>query len=261
MSAPIRVLIVDDSVVTRQGLRRLLEGDPEIVVVGGARSGEEGVELATRLAPDVVTMDLEMPGIGGLEALRRIVAQAGPPVIVVSSASQSGAQATLDALDAGAIDFVAKPGPGLDRGLKLLAQDLVAKVRAVGHRELVRPAAIADASVPRAAAAFGCVAIATSTGGPAALSRILPHLPKGFPVPVVVVQHMPAGFTGALAQRLDTACAIAVVEAEDGMQLRAGTVAIAPGGRHMRLRRAPGGATLSIVAPDPGTIYVPSADA
>jgi two-component system chemotaxis response regulator CheB len=260
----IRVVIVDDSAFMRHALRRMLERGPEIEIVGAARDGEEGVALVEQFAPDVVTMDVEMRGIGGLEALRRIVARGpkSPPVIMVSSLTTKDAQVTLDALHIGAVDFIAKPPPGsgvLD--IAALGDDLLAKVREFGSQRGRRPAKPPAQAAHRAPAGRSeCVAIGTSTGGPVALSRIVPRLPKNFPAPIVIAQHMPTGFTTALAGRLDATSQIDVTEGTNGMTLRAGAAVVAPAGQRARVRRAGKTFALELEDAERGTL-TPSVDA
>jgi two-component system, chemotaxis family, protein-glutamate methylesterase/glutaminase len=236
---PIRVVVVDDSAFMRHALRRMLERDPAIEILGAAKDGEEGVALVERLAPDVVTMDVEMRGIGGLEALRRIVARPkAPPVIMVSAHTTQGAQTTLDALHIGAVDFVAKPPPGAGvLEIAALGEQLLEKVRTFGTRRTARSFTAPPAATPGPHGRSECVAIGTSTGGPVALSRIVPRLPKDFPSPIVIAQHMPPGFTGPLAERLNASSALDVSEGTNGMTLRAGMAVIAPAGQRARVRR------------------------
>jgi two-component system chemotaxis response regulator CheB len=282
----ITVVVTDDSAFMRRAIQKMLEKESDIQVVGTASSGEEGIALVERLRPDVVTMDVEMPGIGGLEAARTIVDRRGPPIIMVSALTREGAVTTLRALEIGAVDFIPKPDSALI-DIVNVQRELVEKVRHFGSRgaylrsmqarmetpvraepppRVVDPRVVPPPAPPprpaftRTAANVACVAIGTSTGGPVALSRILPKLPAGFPVPIVVVQHMPPGFTRPLAERLDAASKIDVVEAADGMPLVAGTAIIAPAGKQLRLRRTMG--TTSVILSDDGSrsLHVPSVD-
>ena len=256
----ITVVVTDDSAFMRRAIQKMLEKEPEIRVVGTAASGEESIAMIERLGPDVVTMDVEMPGMGGLEAARAIAQRRGPPVIMVSALTREGAETTLRALEDGAVDFIPKPDSALI-DIVNVQRELVEKVKHFGSRgaylramrettRIARGALDARTGPPptppappprprppsRAAGGFTCVAIGTSTGGPVALSQILPKLPAGFPIPIVVVQHMPPGFTRPLAERLDAPSAIDVVEGADGMPLAAGTAIIAPAGKQLRLR-------------------------
>ncbi|TAM61595.1 chemotaxis response regulator protein-glutamate methylesterase [bacterium] len=281
----IRVLVVDDSAFMRRALLKMLENDPGIEVVATAGSGEEAVERVAALRPDVVTMDVEMPGIGGIEAVRSIMRAHPTPIIMVSAVTREGAEETLRALELGAVDFIAKPTAAYMDILKV-ARDLVAKVRAVGapRRRLTAPPAALSAPVqaptvrlrpepPGAApvlvvprvrsghAAYEVVTLGTSTGGPVALSRVVPALPAGFPVPLLIVQHMPPGFTRPLAERLNGASQLTVAEGEDGMPLRAGTAIIAPAGRQLAVVRGEGGWVCRLyIEPSGHSLHVPSVD-
>jgi len=264
IEAPIRVVIVDDSAFMRHALRRMLERSSGIEIVGAAKNGEEGVALVETLAPDVVTMDVEMRGIGGLEALRRIVARGpqAPPVIMVSALTTQGAQTTLDALHIGAVDFIAKPPPGagvLD--ITALGDDLVEKVRTFARRRLLRSVkSQPHVPTPGPHGRSECIAIGTSTGGPVALSHIVPHLPKNFPAPIVIAQHMPPGFTAALAERLNASSEIEVREGTNGMPLRPGAAVVAPAGQRARVRRVGKQFMLELEEAERGAL-TPSVDA
>jgi two-component system, chemotaxis family, protein-glutamate methylesterase/glutaminase len=259
-----RVLVVDDSAFMRRAIVKMLEAEEDIAVVGTARNGEEAVGKTLALLPDVVTMDVEMPEVDGLEAVRRIVAQAHVPVIMVSAHTREGAEITFRALELGAVDFVAKPDAAYTN-IEDVARDLIEKVRGctgVRARAPVRVQPLRAAALePRAAPeAYECVAIGASTGGPVALSQILPALPSDFPVPILVVQHMPVGFTGPLAQRLDALSRIGVREGAEGMVLEPSSVTIAPAGKQLRLQRTGGRVFLRLVDDD-DSLHVPSVDA
>jgi len=262
----VSVLVVDDSAFMRRAIQRMLEKDTTIRVVGTAASGDEGIAMTERLRPDVVTMDVEMPGMSGVDAARTIVERAGPPVIMVSALTRDGAETTLRALEAGAVDFVPKPDSSLI-DIVNVQRELIDKVKHFGSRRAslrrmrtVRgPATRAPRPTARSAP-FACVAIGTSTGGPIALTRILPALPASFPLPIVVVQHMPPGFTRPLAERLDALCAIAVAEGEDGMPLQPGAAIVAPAGMQLRVRRTPGAARVALAPDTAGSLHVPSVD-
>ena len=267
----INVLVVDDSAFMRRAITKMLEGEPDIVVCGTARNGEEALTKAEQLHPDVITMDVEMPGMGGLEAVREITSRADIPIIMVSALTQEGAETTFRALDLGAVDFIAKPDAAYVN-IKDVARDLVSKVRVFARRgtprrvpprpKVVLPPLAEQPARPAHAALFECVAIGTSTGGPVALSRIIPLLPAAFPVPIVIVQHMPPGFTRPLADRLNQSSRISVVEGADGMILRKGQAIIAPAGRQLILRRAYGSDDVEVQlrADDGGSLHVPSVD-
>jgi two-component system, chemotaxis family, protein-glutamate methylesterase/glutaminase len=280
----ISVVVTDDSAFMRRAIQKMLEKEPEIRVVGAAASGEEAIAMIERLRPDVVTMDVEMPGMGGLEAARRIVERRGPPIIMVSAVTREGAEITLRALEIGAVDFIPKPDSALI-DIVNVQRELVEKVKHFGSRGAYlramqgargRPAEPSRApsapspppptTTPRPprigrAGGFTCVAIGTSTGGPVALSQILPKLPASFPIPIVVVQHMPPGFTRPLAERLDASSKIDVVEGVHGMALRAGTAIIAPAGKQLRLERSAGSILVVLSDDAVKSLHVPSVDA
>jgi two-component system chemotaxis response regulator CheB len=236
----IRVLVVDDSAFVRQALTRMLTTE-DIEVVGAAVDGQDGVEKCLLHRPDVVTLDVKMPRLGGLDALKRIMEECPTAVLLLSSQTSEGAETTLRGLELGAMDFVDKSSVQGHMNLLSLAEDLRAKVRALASvpREklgaLRAPAPMAQAA-PHVREAE-VVVIGTSTGGPPALQAIIPRLPGDLPSPVLVVQHMPVGFTKSLADRLDGRSALKVKEAEDGETIHAGVVYIAPAGRHMKVKR------------------------
>jgi two-component system chemotaxis response regulator CheB len=282
----IRVLIVDDSGFMRRAIGKMLATADDILVVGTASTGEEALALDLELRPDVITMDVEMPGMGGLEAARAIIARRGPPVIMISALTREGADTTLRALEIGAVDFIPKPDSATIDIIRV-KDDLIEKVRLFGNRFALRrapasrmtppapavprasPAGLPAASPrppawpgmpPRRAGPFECVAIGTSTGGPVALATVLPKLPASFPLPILIVQHMPAGFTKALAGRLNAASAITVVEGENGMRLERGTAIIAPAGQQLLLRRAGGFVEVRLEPDAQKSLHVPSVD-
>ena len=238
----VTVLVVDDSAFMRNVLSKMLESDPGVKVVGTAGDGLEAVEKAAALRPDVITMDVEMPGMDGIEALKRIMAENPVPVIMLSSQTSDGARVTLHALELGAMDFVSKNLSDSSLDIMKIKGVLVEKVKHLGQKKLFpRPARQPQREVHVPADACGgrinadIVAIGTSTGGPKSLQQIIPFLPRNFPVPVLVSQHMPANFTKPFAERLDQLSALDVKEAEHGETVRSGVVYIAPGGGHMSL--------------------------
>ncbi len=267
----VNVLVVDDSAFMRRAISKMLEGEPDIVVCGTARNGEEAILKAQQLHPDVVTMDVEMPGMGGLEAVREIASHSDTPIIMISALTQQGAETTFRALEAGAVDFIPKPDAAYVN-IRDVARDLVSKVRVfarrgAGRRTSLRPKVVlpplSEPQVPRVSReVFECTAIGTSTGGPVALSRIIPALPPDFPTPIVIVQHMPPGFTRPLAERLNASSRLYVAEGEQGMVLRAGQVIVAPAGRQLTLRRVYGSDDVEVcLAPDDGrSLHIPSVD-
>jgi two-component system chemotaxis response regulator CheB len=246
MTLPVRVLVVDDSALMRKLIPQALERDPCLQVVATAMDGAFALEKIPEMKPDVITLDLEMPRMDGTETLREIMRRHPLPVVVVSAHSTQGAAATFKALAMGAIDFVAKPGDAgshLDR----ITAELIAKVKVAAQSAAPqpRPELLFPAQRPaklagrRKLAATRVVAIGISTGGPNALQYVLSQLPADFPGAILVVQHMPEGFTEMFARRLDECCAVEVKEACSGDLLLAGRVLICPGNRHMRVRRMP----------------------
>jgi two-component system chemotaxis response regulator CheB len=238
----IKVLIVDDSALMRQLLQQLLSLDPEIEVVGAAADPFAAWEEIKRARPDVLTLDVEMPRMDGIAFLERLMAHFPMPVVMVSSLTQRGCDASVRALGLGAIDVIAKPTENVVPGLETLACELIDKIKIAAHARPRRPtgtrrAASTTEPGPIPARAFrDLIAIGASTGGPTAVETVLRALPAGAPG-VVVVQHMPERFTAPFAARLDQLTPLCVREASDGDRVVAGHVLIAPGGRHMRIRR------------------------
>lgn len=251
-TTPIRVLVIDDSALMRKMITQMLQRDSSIEVVGTAMDGAFGLKKIEELRPDVVTLDLEMPQMDGLEMLKHITKRAPVPVIVVSSHSTEGAAETFKALQWGAFDFVPKPQENASLTIDTIAEELVAKVKVAGaaRKPRVEVAAVDEDRLravrkpPRPAphariTPSRIVAIGISTGGPNALLYLLSQLPADFPGSLLIVQHMPEGFTQMFAHRLGEACAIEVKEAQSGDLLLAGRALICPGNRHMRVRRMP----------------------
>ena len=247
MRPMLRVLVVDDSAYVRKTITQMLSHSRQVEVVGTARDGEEALQLVQELRPDVVTADLIMPGMDGVEFTRRVMATHPVPVVIVSIAAESS-ERVLAALDAGAIDFVQKPTALATEKVYEIAGELVAKVRAAAEAPVARmrpaavPVGVASGPLPAVAtrALVDIVAIGVSTGGPQALKTLIPRLPADFPVPVAIVLHMPIGYTEMYARRLDEASALNVTEAAEGQEVRPGSVLIAPGGRHLTFRRIDG---------------------
>jgi two-component system chemotaxis response regulator CheB len=240
----IGVLIVDDSVVIRRLVSDVLAADPDIEVLGTASNGKIALDKLDQLSPDVVTMDIEMPVMDGLQTLRELrKVRPRLPVVMFSTLTERGGTATLEALSLGASDYVTKPANvgSVPQAMESVRTQLIPKIKALCWR----PTATATAPVARTAARttarpasrVDVVAIGSSTGGPEALQKVLPQLPADFPVPVLVVQHMPPLFTRLLADRLNKQCAVEVAEATDGAVLRPGLVLIAPGERHLTVVR------------------------
>lgn len=246
-TSPVRVLVVDDSALMRKLIPQIIESDDSIHVVGTAMDGNFGLKKIEELKPQVITLDLEMPGMGGLDMLKEIMRRYRIPVIVVSSHSTRGASITLKALSLGAFDFVAKPADVSSR-MQEIAQELISKIKAAAQSRGIAIYREPEIPVPsrrgRVKAATGqpptkIVAIGISTGGPQSLHYLLAQLPPDFPASIVVVQHMPEGFTDMFAKRLDESCALNVKEAQSGDLLLAGRVLICPGNRHLKVKRMP----------------------
>ncbi|MDI9779770.1 chemotaxis response regulator protein-glutamate methylesterase [Pseudomonas putida] len=293
----VKVLVVDDSGFFRRRVSEILSADPTIQVVGTATNGREAIDQALALKPDVITMDYEMPMMDGITAVRHIMQRCPTPVLMFSSLTHEGARVTLDALDAGAVDYLPKNFEDISRNPEKVKQLLCEKVHTISRSNRrfggyashapasapapasshapasslasaapVRPAAPARAAAPAPAAThapapkrkpYKLVAIGTSTGGPVALQRVLTQLPASFPAPIVLIQHMPAAFTKAFAERLDKLCKISVKEAEDGDVLRPGLALLAPGGKQMMID---GRGTVKILPGDERLNYKPCVD-
>jgi two-component system chemotaxis response regulator CheB len=255
--AKVRVLIVDDSALMRRLLSDMLGSSTEIEVVGTARDGREAVAQAARLRPDVITLDVEMPEVSGLEALPALLAVHEAPVVMVSALTQEGAEVTLQALELGAVDFLPKPQRNQLSEMRASRDLLIAKVLAAAQSRVRRPrrgiaagkaqalpatapAALRPRRRPPVAAGSSCVVIGISTGGPQALSQVFPLLAAPLP-PILVVQHMLAEFTGVFSERLDryTGPSIKVKQAEEGDALLPDRILIAPGGRHLSIAGRP----------------------
>ncbi len=285
-SRKIRVLVVDDSAFMRKAISMMIGDDPQIEVVGTAINGEEGLQKVHELSPDLVTMDIEMPRMDGLTALRKIMEEKPTPVMMVSSLTSEGAQATLDALELGAVDFIPKQLSYVSLDIVKIKKELVEKVKYISNRKHLLMAGFRNrraGQISRAKAAarrqeapaqpvapsrrpsrrkmnLRVVAIGTSTGGPPALQAVIPNLPKGFSVPVLVVQHMPPTFTKSLANRLNGLSPLQVKEAENGELAEKGIVYIAPGDKHMTLTRTGVENFIRLSDEPAGVLYRPSVD-
>ena len=307
----VKVLVVDDSGFFRRRVSEILSSDPTIQVVGTATNGKEAIDQALALKPDVITMDYEMPMMDGITAVRHIMQRCPTPVLMFSSLTHEGARVTLDALDAGAVDFLPKNFEDISRNPEKVKQMLCEKVHSISRSNRrfsgygstpsatsapapsaapvaprstsaeARPSRPAPAPAPARSAApasqqpaaashhhastsaapkrkaYKLVAIGTSTGGPVALQRVLTQLPANFPAPIVLIQHMPAAFTKAFAERLDKLCRISVKEAEDGDILRPGLALLAPGGKQMMVD---GRGAVKILPGDERLNYKPCVD-
>ncbi|HYF61388.1 MAG TPA: chemotaxis response regulator protein-glutamate methylesterase [Herpetosiphonaceae bacterium] len=259
MDGVIRVLVVDDSAYIRKVVRQMLSRSPFIEVVGIARDGEEALELAEQLRPDVITLDLMMGGMDGLAFLRAQMARRPIPVVVISIANEGGEQA-LAALDAGAVDFVQKPTALATEKVYEISDVLIEKVKAAAQARLGRAPDAPAAPGPARKLGLDIVVIGVSTGGPQALKHLIPLLPASLPVPVAIVMHMPIGYTELYARKLDELSALEVVEARDGDAVAAGRVLLAPAGRHLRLLRGPSGVVARLDAQPADTPHRPSVD-
>ncbi|HEY2352044.1 MAG TPA: chemotaxis response regulator protein-glutamate methylesterase [Candidatus Acidoferrum sp.] len=268
MSSRIKVLVVDDSALMRKLIPAILARDPEIEVVGTAMDGAFALKKIEELRPDVVTLDLEMPRMDGMETLRLIMKSAPVPVILFSTHSKEGAYSTFKALGLGAVDFVAKPKDAAVGHLDTIADELIEKIkvarRAAGHR--LPPAVVPEtAGDPKkrtgpAVPPNRIIAIGISTGGPNALQFMLSQLPADFPSAILIVQHMPEGFTEMFAKSLDECCPLDVHEARSGDLLHAGRVLLCPGNRHMVVRRMPRGDIVILNDGPPVNGHRPSVD-
>ncbi|GFD86324.1 chemotaxis response regulator protein-glutamate methylesterase [Alteromonas sp. KUL150] len=292
-----KVLVVDDSTFYRRRVREILDSDKELEVVGEARNGRDALEKAEALKPDVITMDVEMPVMDGISAVKAIMDKKPTPILMFSSLTYHGAQATLDALEAGALDFLPKKFEDIAQDRKEASHLLCTKVRLIarrgvglrrplfratetrqlpdnapkqaffktsgllsGHKDATKQPTVS--SVRATGKRYKCLAIGASTGGPVALQKVLAPLPADFPYPILLVQHMPGTFTTAFAQRLNSNCNISVKEAEHGDVLKPGHAYLAPGGRQMLIENI--GLSKSIVITDASASekvnYKPSVD-
>ncbi len=247
----IRVLVVDDSALMRQFISDILKSDPRIEVVGTAKDGKDALKQIQLLRPNIVTMDVEMPNMSGLQALEEIMKTDPLPVIMVSSMTQEGAETTMKALALGCVDFIGKPSGSISLNIRDVGQELIDKVVAASTARLrtkagifggtpVRSPEFRRMTPPAHTGRRDIVAIASSTGGPMALGELIPKLPKNFPVPIVITQHMPKEFTTSFASRLNSSSQLEVVEGFDGLTLKPGRVVIAPGGSHLIVKRRNG---------------------
>lgn len=265
MNEPIKVLVVDDSALMRKLIPRMLERDGGIRVVGTAMDGAFALEKAAELQPDVITLDLEMPRMNGIDALRQITRKFRVPVVVVSAHTTDGAATTFRALAMGAFDFVAKPAANGESRVEEMAAQLTMKIRAAAQSRVLPPLTInASERVtdkkPGARPASRVVAIGASTGGPNSLQAVLTRIPADFPGGILIVQHMPEGFTKMFADRLNATSDIEVKEANSGDLLIAGRALICPGDRHMRVRRSNAGDVVVLTDDERVNGHRPSVD-
>jgi len=264
---PIRVLVVDDSAFMRKAISMMLEDDSEIEIAGTARDGLEAIEKVKALKPDLMTLDVEMPRMDGITALKKIMKECPLPVLMVSSITVDGARATIDAMAAGAVDFIPKQLSYVSLDITKIKVDLIAKIKAIAkNRSRIFSRVMSNkVSTPRRNyslkhMAAQLVTIGISTGGPFSLQKVIPSLPENFPLPVAIVQHMPPHFTKSLAERLDSISRVEVCEAEDGMELSKGKVFIAPGGLHLKFK-AVGSKVQIVTSKEPAdSLHRPSVD-
>ncbi|MBY0489173.1 MAG: chemotaxis response regulator protein-glutamate methylesterase, partial [Gemmatimonadaceae bacterium] len=266
-----RVLVVDDSAFMRRLVSDVVTATGEFEVVGTARDGEDALRQVQALSPDLITLDVDMPGLDGLSALRRVMAECPRPVVMLSAGgSDGGAEATLRALEAGAVEFVRKPSGAISLDLEVVGERLLEALRAaaVATLRVPRPAYAATVATPTPRAPAPAVVqaprqvvvVAASTGGPAALAQVVPALPAWRDTAVLIAQHMPAGFTASFARRLHAQSQLRVEEATDGAPCEAGVAYIAPGGRHLRVERSGDRVRLALSDEPPRWGVRPAAD-
>lgn len=264
----ITVLVVDDSAFMRKALSMMLERDPDVRVVDTARDGQQAIDKVRALDPDVVTMDVEMPRMDGLTALRHIMDEMPRPVLMISSLTREGAAATVEAMEAGAVGFIPKQRSRVSLKITEIEQELIKRIKSAARsnlrafRQTGRPSSAPRKRTPSRLSfrQARLIAIGVSTGGPFALQHVIPALPADLPVPVAVVQHMPPHFTRSLAERLDAKSALQVSEAENGMPVEPGRVIIAAGGRHLVFRSGARSVIVQTPEKPTDTLHRPSVD-
>jgi two-component system, chemotaxis family, protein-glutamate methylesterase/glutaminase len=275
----IKVIVIDDSAFMRKSLTLMLESDPEIRVVATARDGREGIDLISKFRPDIVTLDVEMPGMDGLAALKIIMEQMPMPVLMVSALTTESAQATMQAFDLGAVDFISKESSRNSPNIKNIKDELLDKIKQIVRSRLIQTRfrmrrlmqssrdkhdvikpmtnTVSFKSVMKN---LNAVVLGVSTGGPQALLKIVPKIPENFPIGIAIVQHMPPNFTRTLAERLHDLSKVTVKEAEHGDSMERGKVLIAPGGKHMTLANNGSHVVVELSQDPANTLYRPSAD-
>lgn len=276
MKDQVTVVVVDDSAFMRKSLSIMLGSDPDISVVGTARNGQEGIEMAMKFKPDLITLDVEMPVMDGLTALKKIMSDCPTSVIMVSSITTEGAQATLKALELGAVDFIPKEMSYVSVNISKIKEDLISKVkeiarqkslkerlnriREIGSRAVEKQKAVQNINVlPQIG--YKAVMMGISTGGPFTLQKILPLISEKIQVPIFIVQHMPPKFTKSLADRLNVMCKLEVKEAANDEEVKAGVIYIAPGGLHMKLNKSvSNGISINITLEPSDSLHRPSVD-
>ncbi|TAL10832.1 MAG: chemotaxis response regulator protein-glutamate methylesterase [Porticoccaceae bacterium] len=267
----VRVLVVDDSAFFRRRVTEMLDGDPRLKVVGFAVDGRDAINKARELNPDVITMDIEMPVMDGINAVRAIMAATPKPVLMFSSLTQEGAKATFEALEAGALDFLPKSFAEISRNRDEVARVLRSRVWSLGVRglpksrvvathECASPVRLPSARKQRELSGVRVVAIGTSTGGPVALQQVLSALPANYPIPILLIQHMPASFTTTFAQRLNQRFPLNIREAVNGDVLEPGTALLAPGGQQMLVEAQGPRLRVAVRESMPRQNYRPSVD-
>ena len=258
----VSVLIVDDSAFIRKAMKRMLGSDPVIEVLGEARDGMEALEMVKKLKPDVITLDVKMPDMDGLAALERIMIENPTPVLMVSPLTSEGGEITLQALEMGAVDFIDKSSCRTTMDILDIEDSLIQKIKVIAGVDLKKVIEAKSALKPLLYSSITSdimvkdenpshiVAIGASTGGPMSLDRVLSSIPGDYPGAILVVQHMPVGFTNSLAERMNRQCSMTVKEAEDGDIILPGKIYIAPGGYHLKIRRS-GNKYHTVISKDP----------
>jgi len=279
LKSKIEVLVCDDSALMRKLLKEIINSDPLLNVCGTARDGKDAVIKARELKPDVITMDINMPGLDGITALQIITEEKIAPVIMVSSLTQEGALTTFEALELGAFDYVAKPGGTVSTNIKAVSDELIRKIKAaagVGILEKLNREKLKRTSRPESGVriekqvalhkkkapklGYKAVAIGISTGGPKTIFDVLPYLPEDLNAAVFLVQHMPPTFTSSFAKRIDSASKLKCVEVEAGMEVKRGVIYLARGGRHLTLFKKTDGHILIRTPSKPEHLFIPSVD-
>ncbi|RIU96348.1 protein-glutamate methylesterase/protein-glutamine glutaminase [Oceanobacillus picturae] len=263
----IRVLVIDDSAFMRKVIKDMLESDQRIQVIATARNGEDGIRKIKKLSPDVVTLDIHMPVMDGITALQYIMGECPVPVVMLSSATAEGADKTLQAISNGAVDFITKPSGSLSIENGQITKEIISKVIAasgVSIAEKPEETKIQSTDIPvqnrKQTYSRTIVTIGTSTGGPRALQQVIPCLPADFSAPILIVQHMPPGFTKSLAERLNSMSAVHVKEAVHGEILEDGTAYIAPGNYHMHVKKRGIAMVVELSQKEPVNGHRPSVD-
>lgn len=275
MKEKIRALIVDDSAFMRKSLSIMIGSDEEIEVIDTARDGLDGLEKAIALKPDVITLDVEMPRMDGLTALKKIMAVAPTSVIMVSSITTEGAESTLTALELGAADFISKETSFVSVNIVKIKEELISKIKAITKQKMLKkrlarirgltpgektyPDITRLKDLPKLG--YNCIALGISTGGPLSLQKVIPALSEEIKIPIFIVQHMPPKFTKSLADRLNGMSKLFVKEAEDKEEVKKGTVYIAPGGLHLKVKKQLSGNPVLEISENPdNTLHRPSVD-